>query len=123
MSLVSFHINGAEGTCRTKVLACATSYAALGVDNRYIQLLLATVFQGHHLYGSGGTMALAIATRLAVAYGDAVLPDPHGMTYLYGGFLLACNGSYGTCRTNVGTPGTFWAAISTLIGHLGLHKP
>jgi len=123
VTVVPFHINGAEGTCRTKVLACAASYAALGVDNRYLQFLLAAVFQINHLYGSRRTMALAIATRLTVAHGDAVLPDPHGMAYLHGGLLLACNGTYGTRRADVGAPDTFGAAISTLVGNLGLHKP
>ena len=115
MGVVAFHINGAERTCRTKVLACTASYTTFGVDNRYLQLLLASILHIYHLYGSGGAMTLAIATCLTVAHRNTVFPDPYSMTYLHGGFFLACNRTYGTCRTNVGTLGTFGTTISAFV--------
>jgi hypothetical protein len=115
MGVVAFHINGTERTCRTKVLACTTSDTAFCIDNRYLQFFLASILNIYHLYGSGGAMTLAIATRLAVAHRNTVLPDPYCMAYLHGGFFLACNGTYGTCRTNVGTLGTFGTTISAFV--------
>ena len=122
MAIVSLHINGTKGTCRTKVLACSASYASLRVHNGYLQSSLSILIQRHHLYGTGGTMTLTITARTAIAHWNTILPDPHGMTNLYGGLLLASNRTYGTSRAHIRTLRTLGTAISTFVRHLRLHQ-
>ena len=118
-----FHIDGAEGTGRTEVLASTATDTTLGVDNGYLHRMLVGSITGHHLDGSCRTMAGTIATIHPISQGYAVFPHPNGMTDTGGRFLFTGNGTDGIRRTHIGTAGTLGTTVAPLIRCLGLHQP
>ena len=87
MHFVAFDINGREGAGGTEVLAGSAAYAFGFVDSGNISAQLVVGIQGHHLYGSRGAVARAVVAVDMVVDRYAVLLNPHGMTYLYAGFI------------------------------------
>ena len=52
VAFITLHIDGAEGTCGTEVLAGTTSDTSLCVDYRYADGLFILWVAGYHLDGS-----------------------------------------------------------------------
>ena len=119
---MAFHIDGAERTRRTKVLACSASYAAFGIDCRYLDGGLIFRIRRNHLYGAGRAMAGTISTFHLVGDADAVLFNPYGMADLDGRFFGKACQMDGTGGAYLCTLCTFGAAVTTLIGHFRLHQ-
>ena len=139
MHLVSLHIDSAEGTGRTKVLAGTATDTLLLIHNGNQQqaltrnllivgiqpassVLMHTSLQGNHLDSSGRTMAGTVATGYAVGNRNTVVFQPYGMTHLRSCALFYGNGLNSTRRTDVAATGTFGSAVTALEAHLGLHK-
>lgn len=80
---VTLHINGAERPGGAKILAGATSDAALGVYNRDFQRVGITAVGRHHDYGTRGTVTSAVSALHAIGERYAVFPYPYRMTYLH----------------------------------------
>ena len=136
---MSLHIDSAEGTGRTKVLAGTATDTLLLIHNGNQQqaltrnllivgiqpassVLMHTSLQGNHLDSSGRTMAGTVATGYAVGNRNTVVFQPYGMTHLRSCALFYGNGLNSTRRTDVAATGTFGSAVTALEAHLGLHK-
>jgi hypothetical protein len=98
---MSLYIDSAIGTCRTKVFTCATAYAALGIDYRYLMRTWIVLIRRHHLYRSCRTMTLTIAAMYVISNDNAVLAYPYGMAYLHRSLFLLGYGLYSTNRTHL----------------------
>ena len=140
MHLMPFHIDSAEWSCRTKVLACATAYADFGIHHWYAESLtfpywsalciypfaflvhLERLVNRHHLDSTRRTFACTVTARLAVPKRYAVLLNPHRMTNLYCGLLFYGDRFDSTCRTNLRASSTLWSAEAFLIFHYRLQE-
>ena len=98
MSLMSLHIDGAEGAGRAQVLTCSAADAAFCIDDGDLGRAFVAFDGGHHLYGSRRAVAGTIAAWLAIGERYAVFLYPYGMSYLRGRLVFACDRSDGTCR-------------------------
>ena len=67
-------------------------------------------------------MTLAVAAVDIIGEYDTVLTNPYGMTHLSRGLLLTGDGLDGSCGAHLRAAGALGAAVSTLIGELGLHE-
>ena len=119
---MSLHVDGAERTRRTQVLACAAPDAPLGIDGRNPDGVHVAAVGGHHQDSPRGTMAGAVAALHTVGQRNAVLPDPYGMTDAGGGFLLDGDRSDGSRRADLRTPRALRTAVASFVGHFGLHQ-
>lgn len=118
---VSFHVNGAEGTGWAEVFAGSTPDAFALVDGRnHDGLAVMLVF--HHLDGSSGAVACAVATADAIGENHAVVFHPYGVTYMDGGLLFLGDGSDGSGRTHLAATGALRTAIAALKRKGGLHE-
>ena len=97
---MSLHIDSTVGTCRTKVLTCATAYAALGIYHRYLMRTWVALIRRHHLYRSRRTVTFAVSAMYAIGDDNAILAYPYGMTYLHRSLLFLGYGLYGTSWTH-----------------------
>lgn len=79
MVFVAFHIDGAEGAARTKILTCTAADALLRIDNRDLDALLRL----DHRDGTCRAMTGAIAAFHAVGERYAIFLNPHGMANLH----------------------------------------
>jgi hypothetical protein len=140
MHLVSFYIDSAERTCRTKVLASSAAYADLGVDYRNAENLtliywltlcinpfaflihLVRFVNRHHLDSPTWAFACTVTAGLTVSYRYAVLLHPNGMTYLNSGLFLNGDRTNGTCWAYLRASCAFWTAIALLIFHYRLKE-
>ena len=117
-----FHIDGAERTCGTQVLAGAATDTAFGVDGRYLRGTGHRRVGRHHRDGAGRAMARAVAASHAVGQRHAVLSHPYGMADLNGRlfgrryFLNRARGTY------LRTLRAFGAAITAFVRRFGLHE-
>ena len=117
-----FDVNRAERAARTKILACSAADAALlvhGGDKRRIRVIRILM---HHVNGSRGTVACAVAAIHAVGIDDAVVGDPHGMADLRRRLLGRRDRTDSPRGTHFGTLRTFGPAVAALVRHFGLHQ-
>ena len=121
MPFVPLDVDGTERTCRTKILACSTADATLGVDRRNLGRSLFFRFGDNHLNSSCRTMTGTVSAFYTVCIHHTILIYEHGMTNLYGRFFSHRQGAYGTVRTNLGTSYTFRTAIPAFVRHFRLH--
>ena len=119
---MAFHVDGREGTGRAKVLTSSAADALRFVHGGYVGSGLILGVEWYHLYGPCGAVACTVAALNLVGDDNAVLLYPDGVSNLYAGFLFGCNGTDGSCGTNLGTTGTFRTAESSFVGHLRLHQ-
>lgn len=119
---MALYIDGTIRTRRTKILAGATADATFHIDHRNTARAGVAFIRRHHLYSACGAMALTVATVDIIGEHDTVLADPYGMPHLDRGLLLLGDRLDGTRRAHLGATCTLGAAITTLIGELGLHK-
>jgi hypothetical protein len=82
MHLMSFHVNGRQGSSRTKILAGTTTNATLHVDRRDEWRVIIILVERHHLYGPHGAMPGTISTLHLVGDSHAVFLHPYGMSDL-----------------------------------------
>ena len=130
MYLMSFDVDGAEGTAGAEILTGSAANAAFFIDNGDLQtdvvstaiLKLREAFGVYHLYGSRRTMAGTIATDNTIGKDNTVVTYPNGMADLRGGFFLDGDRMNSSYRTDIGAGGTFGTTVATLVGRLGLHE-
>ena len=84
---VSFHVNCAERSGRAEVLAGTAADAFVLVHGRHMYLAI-WAFIVHHLDGTSGAVACAVAATDTVGQYDTVVFDPYGMTYMDVGLFL-----------------------------------
>ena len=75
---------------------------------------LSVVLVFHHLDGSGGAVAGAVAAADTVSEHHAVVFDPYGMTHMDSGLLFLGDGFDGTGGTDLAAKGAFRTAIAAL---------
>ena len=119
---MSFYVNGAERPCRAQVLACAASYAALRIDNRYSEGFAVSGNGMYHLYGPGRAVSCTVPARNAACIHHAILIYHHGMSYLYRGFLSLCYRPDRSRRTYFRAFRTLRPAPAPFKGHFRLHE-
>ena len=121
MYYVSLHVDGAEGTGGAEILTGSTPYAFALVDGRnHDGLAVMLVF--HHLDGSSGAVARAVAAAHSIGENHAVVFHPYGVTYMDGGLLFLGDGSDGSGRTYLAATGALRTAIASLKRQSGLHE-
>ena len=79
MHRVSLHIDGAEWTCRTQVLARSASDTPLGIHDGDSDGVRISAVGRNHQYGSRRTMTGAVAALYAIGQRNAILSNPYGM--------------------------------------------
>ena len=114
MHFMSFHIDGREGTCGTEVFTGTAADATVLVDGGH-QDGLSIVFVIHHLDGSCGTVAGAVAATDAIGEHYAVVFDPYGVADMDDGLLFFSDGFDSTGGTDLAAFGTFGTAIARLV--------
>ena len=112
---VSFHVNGTEWTCRTKILASPATDTTFHIHNRNLQRIRIISIGRNHRNRSRRAMPGAVATRYLIPKWHAILLYPHGMTNLRG--RLIRRGKFQDCsrRTYLRTFRTFRSAIPSLV--------
>ena len=78
--------------------------------------------QRYHLYSLSWALAGTKSAGLAVLDRNAEVACPNGMAYLNSSALLYCDRTYGRCRTDFRTVGTFGTAIAAFVADLRLHE-
>lgn len=119
---VPFHIDCAEGPCRTEIFTLAATDAAFVVNSRHKHKPSVGCGVLHHLYRAAGAMTGTGGTRVAFADGDTVLLYPYRMSDLDGRLLLLGDGPYSSRRAYLRTTRTLRAAVTALKGHGRLHE-
>lgn len=123
MHFIPFHVNRAERTCRTKVLASPATDATLHVDSRDLRRIGIACIRRYHLNGSRRAMPGTVAAFHTIGQRHAVLPYPYGMTYLRGGFIRYGYRTYRSGWAYFAAFRTLRSAVTTLITHFRLHQP
>ena len=113
MHFVPFHINRAKRSGRAEVLAGTAADAFVFIHGGHLYRTVWT-FVVHHLNGSCGAVAGAVATADAVGQYHAVLLDPNSMADMDGRFFLTGNGLDGTGRAYLAATCAFGTAVATL---------
>ena len=121
--LVSFDVDGAEGTGGTEVLAFTATYTTLFVYSRNEDC--ASVRSGvfHHLDSCRRTVSGTSSTMVSVRHGDAVLLNPDGVTDMHERFVFLLEGLNSACRADLRAAGTLGTAVTAFERHLRLHEP
>ena len=122
MNFVTFYIDSAERTRRTKVFASTATDTTFGIDYRYLQGLRIVGILRNHLDSTSRTVTGTVAALLTIAIHDTVFCHPYCMTYLDSGLFFLCNRLDSTCRTYFRTLGTFRTTITTFVGCFRLHE-
>ena len=115
------YVDAGEGTGRAEVLAGTAADASSLVDGWNHGLGLVTI-EGHHLNGTGRTVACTVTAVHTVRHADTVLPHPYGMADLYGGLVCQGDGFDGTSGADAGAAVALRAAEASLVAHGGLHE-
>lgn len=123
MHFIPFHVNRAERTCRTKVLASPATDATLHIDSRDLRRIGIACIRRYHLNGSRRAMPGTVAAFHTIGQRHAVLPYPYGMTYLRGGFIRYGYRAYRSGWAYFAAFRTLRSAVTTLITHFRLHQP
>ena len=118
---VSFNVDGAERAGRAEVLAGTAADTFVLVHGRHLYSA-AWTFVVYHLDGSSRAMACAVATTDVIGQHNAILLDPHGMTYMDASLFLSGNGLDGTGMADLAAAGAFGTAVAALKRHRGLHE-
>ena len=118
---ISFHVNCAERSGRAEVLAGTAADAFVLVHSRHLHLAVWS-FIVHHLDGTSGAVACAVAATDAVGQHNAIVFDPYGVTHVDVGLFLTGNGHDGTGRADLAAACAFGATVAALKRHHGLHK-
>jgi hypothetical protein len=101
MYFMPLYIDGRERTRGTHILTGTAAYATALVDSGDRGRQVVVGVKGHHLDGTGRTMAGTVAALHAVVHADAVLLDEDGMAYLDARLLLNVYPADGTGRTDL----------------------
>ena len=119
---MSLHIDGAQRTGGTKVLAGSATDTTFFIYDGDLERVFVVGVGGHHLDGSGRAVAGTVAARHAVGQRYTVLLYPYGMSYLYRRFLFLCHAADGAGGAYLRATCTFRSAISPFVRHLRLHQ-
>ena len=122
MHFVAFHIDGREGTGGTEVLAGTAADAALLVDGGHVGRFVVIGIAGHHLDGSCGTVALAVAAVYTVGEHQTVLLNPYGVANLRRCLVFEADGLDGSSRADLRAAVALGTAVAQLITHGGHHQ-
>ena len=117
MYFVSFDIDSGEGSCGAYILTLAAPYTFLLVHGGHFAL-----FGLNHHDGVLRAVSCAVAATDMVGEDDAVLFDPHGMSYLCVDFLLFGDRQDGVGGADVGTSCAVGGAVAAFERHLRLHE-
>lgn len=117
-----FDIDGTERTCGAKIFTSTAADTPFFVHNRYFRGVRHIRFGRNHRDGSCRAVPRAIATIHSVRERHTILPYPHGMANLNGGFVGCGNRKYGSCRTDLRALRAFRTTIAPFVGRLGLHE-
>lgn len=119
MTLMTFYVDGRKRSGWTNVFAMAAADAFLCIYGRHFVL---AAFDFYHYDSAGGAVPLTVAAADLVAEHYAVFFDPHGMTDLYGSFILGLVEMNSSCRAYVGTSVAGGRAVAEVELHLRLHE-
>ena len=119
---MSFHIDGCERTCRTKVLAGAAADTAFGVDSGELARVRIVGIRRYHCYGACRTVAGTIAAFYTVGFHHTVSFDPYGMAYLDSRLIGYRDRFDGSRRADVRTLGTLGTAVAAFVRRERLHQ-
>ena len=118
---ISFHVNCAKRSGRAEVFAGAAADAFVLVYGRHFHLAV-RAFVVHHLNGTCGAVACAVAATHTVGQYDAIIFNPNGMTHMDASLLFPCNRFDGTSGADLAASRAFGTAIAALKRHRGLHE-
>ena len=107
---------------RAHIFARTATDTLFGVHHRTVNRSVVVGVTRHHLNGTHGAMARAVAAIHIVGEWHAVFSAPHGMTYLCTRLLSLGDRLNGSSRANPRASGTLWATEATVEIHFRLHK-
>lgn len=122
MHFIPFHVNRAERTCRTKVLASPATDTPLHIDGRNFERIGIARIRRYHLYGSCRTMAGAVATFHTIGQRHTILFHPYSVAYLRGGFIRCGYRAYRSSWAYFAAFRTLQSAVTALVTHFRLHQ-
>ena len=114
---VSFDIDSGEGSCGAYILTLAASDTFLLVHGGHFAL-----FGLNHHDGVHRAVSCAVAAADMVGEDDAVLFDPHGVSYLCVEFLLLCYGVDSVGGAYISASCAVGGAVAAFVRHLRLHE-
>ena len=118
---ISFHINRAERSGRAAVLAGTAADAFVLVHGRHLYLAV-RAFVVHHLNGTCGAVACAVAATHAIGQYNTIIFNPHSMTHMDVGLFFPCDRFDGTSGADLAAACAFGATIAAFKRHRGLHE-
>lgn len=119
MYFVALHVDSTERACGTQVLAGTATDTPLGVDGRHS---VGTTINMHHCDSPRRAMAGAVAALHIIGKRHTILAYPYGVPHLRGGLVFTGDGTDSPCGAYLAATGTFRAAVTSLVGHSGLHE-
>ena len=119
---MTFNINSAERTHRTKILTRTATDATLSIDRRHLWRSRVFRLQSYHGYGAYRTVTRTVAAGCTVDGGKTVFAYPHRMAHLHGTLLGGIERQNSSYRTHLRTIGALRTTITALVAHLRLHE-